>query len=85
MRIATAYYKLLNEIVLHEEFYGEQAERLQRCFSPGVIELVDDPSQPGAHKTSFTRNQLTNRLVSVVLFCFIYFFKRRQKSRRSKC
>ena len=67
MRIATAYYKLLNEIVLHEEFYGEQAERLQRCFSPGVIELVDDPSQPGAsHKTSFNRNQLTNRLVLIV-------------------
>lgn len=39
--VATAYYKLLTEIKLKQDFYDEQAERLQSCFSPGVIDLVD--------------------------------------------
>ncbi|TRY85030.1 hypothetical protein DNTS_026935 [Danionella cerebrum] len=37
--VATASYRLLPEITLLETIEGEQAERLQRCFSPGVIEL----------------------------------------------
>ncbi len=40
--VATAYYRLLTEIRLKQDFYDEQAERLQSCFSPGVINLVAD-------------------------------------------
>lgn len=40
--LATAYYRLLTEIVLKEDIYDDQAERLQSCFSPGVIDLVED-------------------------------------------
>lgn len=41
--LATAYYRLLPEIKLLEEVEGEAAERLQDCFSKGVINLVKDP------------------------------------------
>ncbi len=37
--VATAFYRLLPEISLNRAVKGEQAERLQKCFSPGVIEL----------------------------------------------
>lgn len=37
--VATASYRLLPEISLMETVEGEKAERLKRCFSPGVIEL----------------------------------------------
>ena len=40
--VATASYRLLPEITLHRPVYGEAAERLQACFSPGVIALEDD-------------------------------------------
>ncbi|KAJ8248494.1 hypothetical protein GJAV_G00242630 [Gymnothorax javanicus] len=39
--VATASYRLLPEITLLEPVEGEKAERLKRCFSPGVIELED--------------------------------------------
>ncbi|XP_056617485.1 DNA-directed RNA polymerases I and III subunit RPAC1 [Triplophysa dalaica] len=39
--VATASYRLLPEITLLETIEGEKAERLKRCFSPGVIELVN--------------------------------------------
>ncbi|KAJ0066923.1 hypothetical protein NL108_004895, partial [Boleophthalmus pectinirostris] len=39
--VATASYRLLPEITLLERVEGEQAERLQRCFSRGVIELEE--------------------------------------------
>ena len=45
--VATAFYKLQNEIILKEEFYDEQAERLKNCFSPGVIALIDDNKKEG--------------------------------------
>lgn len=35
--VATASYRLLPEITLLRPIEGELAERLQRCFSPGVI------------------------------------------------
>ena len=35
--VATAFYRLLPEITLNRTVKGEQAERLQSCFSPGVI------------------------------------------------
>ncbi|CAG5131529.1 unnamed protein product [Candidula unifasciata] len=41
--VATASYRLLPEIRLLQEFHGEQAEKLQKCFSPGVVELVERP------------------------------------------
>lgn len=37
--VATASYRLLPDIRLTRVVEGEQAERLQRCFSPGVIGL----------------------------------------------
>ncbi|XP_072293694.1 DNA-directed RNA polymerases I and III subunit RPAC1 [Eucyclogobius newberryi] len=39
--VATASYRLLPEITLLERVEGELAERLQRCFSRGVIELEE--------------------------------------------
>lgn len=39
--VATASYRLLPEITLLEPVEGEKAERLQRCFLPGVIDLED--------------------------------------------
>ncbi|PSN41339.1 DNA-directed RNA polymerases I and III subunit RPAC1 [Blattella germanica] len=39
--VSTAYYRLLPEITLTREIEGEPAVRLQRCFSPGVIDLVE--------------------------------------------
>ncbi len=39
--VATAFYRLLPEITLNRDVTGEAAERLQKCFSPGVIELED--------------------------------------------
>uniref|UniRef100_A0A672NLG2 RNA polymerase I and III subunit C n=1 Tax=Sinocyclocheilus grahami TaxID=75366 RepID=A0A672NLG2_SINGR len=37
--VATASYRLLPEITILQTIEGEQAERLKRCFSPGVIEI----------------------------------------------
>jgi len=45
--VATAYYRLLPEIRLNHKVCGEAAERLQRCFSQGVIELVEEKSEDG--------------------------------------
>ncbi|KRT79109.1 hypothetical protein AMK59_8434 [Oryctes borbonicus] len=37
--VATAFYRLLPEIKLTRQVEGEAAERLQKCFSPGVIAI----------------------------------------------
>jgi hypothetical protein len=37
--LATASYRLLPDITLLKPITGELAVKLQRCFSPGVIEL----------------------------------------------
>lgn len=37
--LATAFYRLLPDIKLTREVEGEAAERLQKCFSQGVISL----------------------------------------------
>ncbi|XP_062375973.1 DNA-directed RNA polymerases I and III subunit RPAC1 [Sardina pilchardus] len=37
--VATASYRLLPEITLLQPVEGEKAERLKRCFTPGVIEV----------------------------------------------
>lgn len=38
---ATAFYRLLPEIILTRDVEDEQAERLQKCFSPGVIGIEE--------------------------------------------
>ena len=38
---ATASYRLLPEIILTQPVEGEMAERLAKCFPPGVIEVQD--------------------------------------------
>lgn len=38
---ATAFYRLLPEIILKEDIYDEKAEKLKTCFTPGVIELKE--------------------------------------------
>ncbi|XP_006638733.2 DNA-directed RNA polymerases I and III subunit RPAC1 isoform X2 [Lepisosteus oculatus] len=40
--VATASYRLLPEITLLQPVEGELAEKLKRCFSPGVIEIESD-------------------------------------------
>lgn len=37
--VATAWYRLLPEITLNREVKGRDARLLQKCFSPGVIEV----------------------------------------------
>lgn len=44
---ATAFYRMLNEIKLNANFYDDEAEKLKSCFSPGVIELVEDSQKDG--------------------------------------
>ncbi|CAG2059249.1 unnamed protein product, partial [Timema podura] len=39
--VCTAFYRLLPEVTLTRKVEGEQAERLQTCFSPGVIGLEE--------------------------------------------
>uniref|UniRef100_A0A7E4VG70 DNA-directed RNA polymerases I and III subunit RPAC1 n=1 Tax=Panagrellus redivivus TaxID=6233 RepID=A0A7E4VG70_PANRE len=40
--VGTASYRLLPEIVLNRPIHGEPAERLQKAFSKGVIEIDSD-------------------------------------------
>lgn len=40
--VATAFYRILPDIKLLREVEGEAAERLQKCFSPGVITIRED-------------------------------------------
>merc|ERR1712147_273101 len=37
--VCTAFYRLLPTITLLKDFTGEEAKKLQKCFSPGVIAL----------------------------------------------
>lgn len=40
--VATAWYRLLPEVTLNREVVGRDAYLLQKCFSPGVIEVDKD-------------------------------------------
>lgn len=40
--VATAYYRLLPEIELTQEIYGDDAKLLQTCFSPNVIGIDEN-------------------------------------------
>jgi len=42
--VATAFYRLLPSITITKPVLGEAAVRLQKCFSPGVIELLEGPT-----------------------------------------
>ena len=35
--VSTAFYRLMPEIVIKRQVWGEKAERLQNCFSPGKL------------------------------------------------
>lgn len=43
--VATVFYRLLPAITMVKDVYGDDALRLQKCFSPGVIEL--EPTDDG--------------------------------------
>lgn len=40
--VCTAFYRLLPTIKLLKTFTGEDAQKLQACFSPGVISIIDN-------------------------------------------
>ncbi|BFZ07021.1 hypothetical protein BsWGS_10060 [Bradybaena similaris] len=61
--VATASFRLLPEISLLQEFHGEQAERLQKSFSPGVIELVQKPDGTKVAKVTNARADTCSRNV----------------------
>ncbi|KAA8906293.1 DNA-directed RNA polymerase [Sphaerosporella brunnea] len=56
--VATAMYRLLPQITIKETITGKAAERLQKCFSKGVIEIVD-----GEAKVVNPRNDMVSREV----------------------
>lgn len=47
MCLAIATYRLLPDIQLIKPVRGEMALRLQKCFSPGVIEIVEEKTASG--------------------------------------
>ena len=46
--VATAFYRLLPDIRLTRDVYDSAAIRLQKCFTPGVMEL--EPTEDGRKK-----------------------------------
>jgi len=46
--VATVYYRLLPDIKIKKDFFDQDAYRLQKCFSPGVVEL--EPTDDGRKK-----------------------------------
>ena len=51
--VATAFYRLLPEITLNRTVKGEQAERLQSCFSPGVIRKANQKLRTALQRAVF--------------------------------
>jgi len=64
--VSTAFYRLLPQVVLKREVTGEAAERLQSCFSPGVIKLegkkkkavVDNARYDGCSRNVYRHDDL---------------------------
>lgn len=54
--VATAFYRLLPVITIVKDVYGDSALRLQKCFSPGVIEL--EPTDHGRKKAVVTNARI---------------------------
>lgn len=61
--VATAFYRLLPEVTLTREVRGENAEKLQKCFSPGVIILEEDGSGDKVARVGDTRYDNCSRNV----------------------
>ena len=40
--LGTASYRLLPEIIIKQPIYDADAEKFQKCFTPGVIEIEND-------------------------------------------
>ncbi|ROT71154.1 DNA-directed RNA polymerases I and III subunit RPAC1 [Penaeus vannamei] len=58
-----SWYRLLPEIELTREVEGEQAVLLQKCFSPGVIEIDTTPEGKKVAKVADARNDACSRNV----------------------
>ena len=63
---ATATYRLMPKITLLQEVRGEQAEKLAKCFSKGVIEL-ETVNGEGIHGTATP--VLSRNLIYATLHC----------------
>ncbi|GJQ66005.1 hypothetical protein Trydic_g4097 [Trypoxylus dichotomus] len=61
--VATAFYRLLPDIRLTYEVEGEAAERLQKCFSPGVITLEENEAGKQVAKVKNARYDMSSRNV----------------------
>lgn len=40
--VSLCSYRIMPRIVLSQDFFGEEAEELKSCFSPGVIEIINN-------------------------------------------
>lgn len=40
--VSLCSYRLMPRIVLEKDFFGEEAIELQKCFSPGVIDIINN-------------------------------------------
>ncbi|ELA41726.1 uncharacterized protein VICG_01230 [Vittaforma corneae ATCC 50505] len=40
--VSLCSYRIMPKIILEKDFYGEDAKELQACFSPGVIEIINN-------------------------------------------
>jgi hypothetical protein len=58
---------MLNEIKLNGNFYDDDAEKLKSCFSPGVIELVEDPNKDGIEIYINKKRSISNKSI-IILF-----------------
>lgn len=60
---ATASYRLLPHIVIHEPIPEADCIKFQSCFSPGVIEIVDNPRGGKTCQVKNPRNDSVSREV----------------------
>lgn len=60
--VATAFYRLMPEIILQKDFYDDEAEKLQKCFTPGVIEIEEKNGRNKAIVKN-ARNDMCSRQV----------------------
>lgn len=60
---ATAWYRLLPDVRLTREVKGEAAERLQNCFSPGVVSIKENKDGEKVATIKDARYDMSNRNV----------------------
>ncbi|KAG1696487.1 DNA-directed RNA polymerases I and III subunit RPAC1 [Nymphon striatum] len=63
--VATVSYRLLPEITITKEVVGEAAERFAKCFSKGVIEVVENEHGVKVARVKNARNDMCSRNVFV--------------------